>query len=263
MAMRIGGVTGTLVLAMLLPMAANSQWKTRWEYQGPLGPDHWADLDADYAICKSGKQQSPVDIDNPQKADLPALRFESHSRPLKGLTNNGYTIRVNYHDAPGSGDSMWVGAERYQLIQFHFHRPSEETIHGRASAMVAHLMYKGDGGVIGVAVLLNPGRPNSTVQKLWDHMPMTESTVKADYSHEEQEVPGVSIDPGGLLPKTLGYYTYLGSVTAPPCTEGVTWYVLKTSVEISAAQIEAFAKLYPRDVRQAQPLNGRIIKESR
>jgi carbonic anhydrase len=265
MNMRRGGltVTSAFIAAILLPAASNAQWKTRWEYAGPKGPDHWSELDPAYAAC-NGKQQSPVDIENPQKADLPALRFESHRGPLKGLTNNGYTIRVNYHDAPGSGDFMWVGDARYQLIQFHFHRPSEETIHGKVSAMVAHLMYRSsDGKVLGVAVLLNAGKPNATVQKLWDHMPMTESKVLADFSHEEEEVPGAMIDPGGLLPKTLGYYTYMGSVTAPPCTEGVAWYILKTPMQVSGAQIKAFAKLYAHDVRAAQPLNGRIVKESR
>ena len=250
--------------ASLLPATSNAQWRTRWEYTGPKGPDHWTELDPDYAACNVGKEQSPIDISNAQKADLPALRFESQSRPLKGLVNNGHTIRVNYHDAPGNGDSLWVDNERYQLTQFHFHRPSEETIHGKVYAMVAHLMYQsGNGKVVGVAVLLKAGKPNATIQQIWDHMPMTESKVNADFSHEEETVPGVQLNPGGLLPATLGYYTYMGSVSAPPCTEGVPWYVLKTPVDISVVQINAFAKLYPRDVRQVQALNGRVVKESR
>jgi carbonic anhydrase len=250
--------------ASLLPAASSAQWKTPWEYTGPRGAEHWTELDPDYAACNVGKEQSPIDIQNPQKADLPALRFESQSGPLKFLTNNGHTIRVNYHDTPGSGNSMFVGDDRYQLTQLHFHRPSEETIHGKASAMVAHLMYQSNSGkVIGVAVLLKAGKANSTIQQIWDHMPMTESKVRADFSHEEEEIMGAKINPGGLLPETLGYYTYIGSVTAPPCTEGVAWFVLKTHVEISVAQIKAFAKLYPRDARPVQPLNGRLVKESR
>jgi carbonic anhydrase len=198
------------------------------------------------------------------KADLPALRFESKSAPLKGLVNNGYTVRVNYHDAPGTGSLLMVGDERYQLTQFHFHHPSEETIHGRPFDMVAHLMYRSsDGKVAAVAVLLKAGRANATVQQLWDHMPVAESKVLADFSHQEEEVPGVDIDPSGLLPRDLGYYMYMGSVTGPPCTEGVTWYVLRTPVEVSSAQIDAFAKIYPHDVRPLQPLNGRVVKESR
>jgi carbonic anhydrase len=249
---------------ILLPCTSQAQWTTRWEYQGAKGQDHWSELDPTWAVCNVGEAQSPIDIRNVQKAALPALRFESKSGPLKYLVNNGYTIRVNYHDAPGIGNLMLVGNERYQLTQFHFHRPSEEYIHGKPYDMVAHLMYESsDGKVAGVAVLLKAGKLNATIQQIWNHMPMTESKVRADFSHEEDEVAGVNIDPAGLLPKSFGYYTYTGSVTAPPCTEGVTWYVLKTPVEISMAQIQAFANLYPHDVRGVQPLNGRVVKESR
>jgi carbonic anhydrase len=157
-----------------------------------------------------------------------------------------------------------LGDKRYQLTQFHFHRPSEEYIHGKRFDMVVHLMYKsGDGKVVGVAVLLTAGRANATIQQLWEHMPQTESKVLADFSHQEEEITGVTVNPAGLLPHDLGYYMYMGSLTAPPCTEGVTWYVLKTPLDISAKQIEAFARLYPHDVRPLQPLNGRIVKESR
>jgi len=103
-------------------------------------------------------------------------------------------------------------------------------------------------------VLLVAGRANSTMQRVWDHMPIHEG---------QQDVSGVDLDPAGLLPSDLGYYTYEGSVTAPPCTEGVTWFVLRTPVEISAPQIAAFAVLYSNDARPVQPLHGRIVKESR
>ena len=101
--------------------------------------------------------------------------------------------------------------------------------------------------------LLKAGSANATVQRLWDHMPPTPGT--------EHEIAGVEIDPSGLLPRELGYYTYSGSQTAPPCTEGVTWFVLKAPVEVSAAEIEAFARLYPHDARPIQPINGRVVKE--
>jgi len=253
-----------LAAAMLLPAVSLGQWKTPWAYEGPKGFEHWSELDPDYAICNAGKEQSPIDIRHTQKAQLPALRFESKSSPLKGLVNNGYTIRVNYHDAPGSGNALIIEDVRYQLTQLHFHRPSEEYIHGRRYDMVTHLMYQSsDGKVVGVAALLKAGRENSTVHEIWAHMPMIESKVRPDFSHEELKIPGVEINPAGLLPENLAYYTYMGSVTAPPCTEGVRWYVLKTPVHISPAQIRAFAKLYPHDVRPAQPLNGRIVTESR
>lgn len=149
------------------------------------------------AGCRGGggQEQSPIDILSTEKAPLPAPRFDSKSGPLKYLVNNGHTIRVNYHDAPGTGSQLIVGEKRYQLTQFHFHRPSEEHVHGKSFDMVAHLMYQSaDGTVVGVV-----------------------------------------INPGGLLPHNLAYYTYMGSVTAPPCTEGVRWYVLKTPVKVRLA----------------------------
>jgi carbonic anhydrase len=245
-----------MLLALLLtPAGLRAQWKTPWSYEGATGAAHWGDLDPAYAACKTGKEQSPIDIRNAGKADLSALKFEYIGSPLKYLIDNGYTIRVNYHDAPGSGSFLIAGGKRYHLTQFHFHRPSEEYIHGKPYDMVVHLMHESsDGKVTGVAVLLKTGGANATIRKIWDHMPMTKGN--------EEEIAGVEIDPAGLLPRDLGYYTYMGSVTAPPCTEGVTWFVLKTPVDISAEQISAFAKLYPHDVRPLQPLNGRVVKQT-
>ncbi len=252
-----------IVLTVVVPTNSQAQWKTPWEYEGAKGADHWSDLDPDYALCNAGKQQSPIDIQSAEKTDLPFLHFDSKNGPLKYLVNNGHTIRVNYHDAAGTGNFLLVGDKRYQLTQFHFHRPSEEYIHGKPYDMVIHLMYQAsDGKVAGVAVLLQSGEANPTIQQIWDHMPKTESKVLADFSHEEHEVAGVNINPANLLPRDTAYYMYMGSVTAPPCTEGVTWFVLKTPVDVSAQQISAFAKLYPHDARPIQPLNGRVVKES-
>jgi carbonic anhydrase len=252
-----------VVSVVLVSTSSQAQWKTGWQYEGPRGAEHWSELDPDYAPCNLGTEQSPIDIENAVKAELPALRFESKSGPLQYLVNNGYTIRVNYHDAAGTGNLLIVGDKTYQLTQFHFHHPSEEYIHGKAYDMVVHLMYQSkDGKVVGVAVVLKAGRANPTIQQIWEHMPKTESRVLADFSHQEEEVFGVEINPAGLLPHDVGYYTYMGSVTAPPCTEGVTWFVLKTPLDISTEQINAFARLYPHDVRPIQPLNGRVVKES-
>ncbi len=241
--------------AALAPSGPQAQWKTPWSYEGATGPEHWGDLDVQYATCKIGKEQSPIDIQNVEKTELPAIKFEYQTGPLKYLINNGHTIRVNYHDAPGSGNVLVVGGKRYQLTQFHFHRPSEEYIHGKQYDMVLHLVHEaGDGEVAAVAVLLKVGTANATIQQLWEHMPTTEG--------KEEEIAGVEINPAGLLPRDTSYYTYIGSLTAPPCTERVAWYVLKTPVEVSAEQISAFAKLYPHNVRPPQPLNGRVVKES-
>jgi carbonic anhydrase len=229
-----------------------SPWKTPWDYQGARGNAHWSELDPAYAAC-NGKEQSPIDIRNPEKAALPALRFDYHPGPIQYVVNNGHTIRVNYY-APGSGDFLVFDDMRYQLTQFHFHRPSEEQVNGKAYDMVLHLMHeRSDGKVAGVAVFLKRGEGNAAVQELWDQMPTAEG----------QNSVALQLNPLDLLPSdTAAYYMYEGSVTAPPCTEGVTWFVLKKPITVSAAQISAFAKLYPDDVRPPQPLNGRIVKES-
>lgn len=228
-----------------------SPWKTPWTYEGAA---HWSDLDPEYAACNMGKEQSPIDIRNPKKTSLPALQFESTPVSLKYVINNRHTIRVDYH--PGNGNFLLVAGKRYELTQFHFHRPSEEYIRGKPYEMEVHLMYKAnDGKVAGVTVFVKPGGANTTIQTVWDHMPKTEG---------QKEVNGVEINPRSLLPRdTAAYYVYMGSLTAPPCTEGITWFVLKASIEMSAEQIEAFAKLYPNDARPLQPLNGRVVKESR
>jgi len=243
-----------LVVTAALPSAGpRAQWKTPWSYEGASGPEHWGDLDPDYTACKVGKEQSPIDIRNTKKVELPAIRFEYKSGPLK-IINNGYTaVRVNY--APGNGNSLFVGDQRYELRQFHFHHPSEESIHGKPYDMVAHLMHESsDGKVAGVAVLLKAGGANGVVQQLWEHMPETPG--------KEELIAGEEVNPTGLLPRDTSYYTYTGSLTAPPCTEGVTWFVLRTPMNISAGQVSKFAALYPRDVRPVQPLNGRIVKQS-
>jgi carbonic anhydrase len=261
--MRNRWMTPLLVITLALPAetaAAQTSappaggWRTPWSYdEGAKGPAHWGKLDSEYAACGAGRAQSPVDIASATKAALPALRFAYKNGPVK-IINNGYTaVRVNY--PPGNGNFLYVGDTRYELTQFHFHHPSEEYLYGKPSAMAAHFMHvSSDGKVLGVAVMLNAGAANPVVQRLWDHMPPAAGA--------EHEIAGLEADPGALLPHELGYFTYSGSQTAPPCTEGVTWIVLKAPMEVSAAQIEKFAKLYPHDVRPVQPLNGRVIKES-
>jgi carbonic anhydrase len=161
---------------------------------------------------------------------------------------------VNYHDRPGSGSFLVVGSQRYQLTQFHFHRPSEERVQGKLYDMVLHLMHQGsDGAIVGVAVFLKAGRANPIIGQLWQHMPNSEG---------QEAVSGVTLNPAGMLPQNAAYYSYKGSQTAPPCSEGVTWLVLKTPVEISPGQIKSFASIYPHDVRPLQPLNGRVVLES-
>lgn len=228
-----------------------SPWRTPWTYEQA---DHWSELDPLYAACNTGMAQSPIDIRHTQKEELPALRIEFENAPLRYVTNNGHTIRVNFPNVRESGNLLIAGRERYQLTQFHFHHPSEEQIDGKAYPMEVHFMYRaGDGAVAGVAVFIEEGVANGTIEKLWQHMSRVEG---------QTAVTGVAIDPVDLVPQSLAYYRYTGSETAPPCSEPVTWFVLKAPVEASHAQIKAFAALYPHNVRPVQPLNGRVVSES-
>lgn len=265
--MRAGSMRVVLLIvaAGVAPMGSRAQtsdyshyvspWKTAWDYRGPRGAAHWSSLDPAYALCNVGREQSPIDIRNPRRADLPPLRFEYRRESARYVINNRYTLRVNYHDAPGTGSFLMIGMKRYQVVQFHFHHPGEEAVDGRRYPMVLHVMHRSvDGETVGVAVFLRAGRANPTVQQILAHGPAAEGQLA---------VPGLMVDPTSMLPHDRSYYTYMGSVSAPPCTEGVRWIVLKTPVEVSAAQIAAFARLFPDDARPLQPLDGRIVEESR
>jgi carbonic anhydrase len=239
-----------LVVAVTAMPAQDTGHDHAWSYEGENGPAHWGDLEPAFSACKVGKEQSPIDIRNATEAKLPAIHFEYKNSSLK-IINNGHTIQVNYD--PGS--FITVGDKKYQLIQFHFHRPSEERIHGRSYEMVAHLVHADSSGKLAVVgVLLEKGTANDTVNEVWAHMPKTEG--------KQQEFPGVQVNAAGLLPEKTAYYTYAGSLTTPPCSEGVTWLVLKSPTQISAEQIETFAKIYPMNSRPIQPLNGRVVKDS-
>jgi carbonic anhydrase len=223
-----------------------------WTYTGAEGPDHWAGLEQDFAACGTGRHQSPIDIRAPKAADLPPLQFAYSPTPLQ-IINNGHTIQVNY--APGS--SITVNGTRYELKQFHFHHPSEEKINGKGSAMVAHLVHAAaDGRVAVVAVLLDAGSAaNPLLANVWQHLPAKEGP--------EQKHNDVQVNVTGLLPADRGYYTFPGSLTTPPCTENVTWFVLKTPEAISQGQADAFGKIFPNNARPTQPLNDREVLASK
>ena len=224
-----------------------------WSYSGETGPTHWGALESDYAACGKGKAQSPIDISSSHttRQALPELKFDYHTNALH-LVNNGHSVQVDIQ--PGS--TLTVGKDHYALVQFHFHHPSEEEIDGKRFDMVAHLVHRDAAGHLAVvAVPLQTGEANSLVTVLWRNLPHGEG-------HEV--VPkGVAINVAGLLPASRGYYTYTGSLTTPPCTEGVRWIVLKTPVTISPHELAIFAHLYPNDARPVQPLNGRVVLASK
>ena len=201
-----------------------------WDYGDAHGPSHWGDLESDFVTCKTGHHQSPIDIRNPETANLPALHFDYKPSALH-IIDNGHTIMINYE--PGS--SISVGGKQYTLKQFHFHRPSEEKINGKSFEMTLHLVHAdAEGKLAVVAVLLQEGGDNSLVRELWKDTPKEKD--------KEELFDQVQIDVSQLVPSDHGYYTFSGSLTTPPCSEDVTWFVLKHPMTISAAEIQQFSK---------------------
>jgi len=222
-----------------------------WSYGGHTGPGYWAELEHDFAACKQGHAQSQIDIRGAKAADLPPIVFDYKPSPLR-VVDNGHTIQVNY--APGS--SISVGGARYELVQFHFHRPSEEKVQGKSHAMVAHLVHKSaEGKLAVVAVLLDKGGASvPAIETVWAHVPKEK---------EKEAAPDVTVDAATLLPSAKGYYAFQGSLTTPPCSEEVRWLVLKQPVKIADREIAAFSKLYSMNARPTQPLNGRLVEATR
>lgn len=240
--------TLAFVLLTLTPTAFAAD--AHWSYQGEHGPSHWAKLDPHFTECGIGHAQSPININKAvKKSDLPDLTFQYNDVPLR-IVNNGHTIQVN----EDGGGSLTIGDHVYKLAQFHFHTPSEERVNGKPYDLVAHLVHKDEAGKLAViAVLFKSGHRNAALANVLDNMPIAASP--------EHTVAGTNINAASLLPAQHGYYHFMGSLTTPPCSEGVSWYVLKTPVEASAAQLKQLRTLYNHNNRPVQPLNGREVVE--
>jgi carbonic anhydrase len=240
-----------LVLFSAFAATGSQQEPPHWSYAGKDGPKAWGKLDSTYSGCSIGHMQSPINITAAKKADLPTLQFDYNAVPLN-IIDNGHSIQVNY----AAGSTLTVGDKVYALKQFHFHHPSEEHIDGHAYDMVAHLVHADSSGHLAVAaILMQKGASNPFIDTVWANIPREKEKAV--------DVPSVSLNVKDLLPSEHGYYEFAGSLTTPPCSEGVTWFVLKRPVDLSAAQLAEFAKLYPRDARPIQPLNGREILETK
>jgi carbonic anhydrase len=220
-----------------------------WSYKGEGGPQAWGGLRPEFGLCGSGKRQSPIDIRDGIAVDLEPVQFDYRASSFR-VIDNGHTVQVNV----GAGNAITLNGRRWELVQFHFHRPSEERIEGRQFDMVAHLVHKDpDGKLAVVAVLLERGSAQPIVQQVWNNLPLEKG--------EEQAASSV-MDLAHLLPPDRRYYTYMGSLTTPPCSEGVTWIVMRQPVQLSQQQIDIFARLYPMNARPVQQASGRLIKQS-
>jgi carbonic anhydrase len=239
-----------LFVLIILTGLASAQTPARWNYYGKTGPLGWGNLDPAYKLCADGKEQSPIDIRGAKlNKALKPIEFHYMSASVE-LENTGNTVEVKVK--PGS--YILLDGVRYDLQQFHFHHPAEEAVNGKLTDMGAHLVHKSaDGKLAVLAVRLSEiqGDPNATLAALWQHLPMEAGKTEKD--------PDM-INPGGLLPGDRGYWTFMGSLTTPPCTEGVRWYVFEQTVSISRAQLRAFEALYKINSRPLQDRNGRKIE---
>ncbi|MBI3523092.1 MAG: carbonic anhydrase family protein, partial [Betaproteobacteria bacterium] len=221
-----------------------------WSYAGEGGPANWAKLRPDYATCGSGQRQSPIDIRDGIRVDLEPIKFDYKPTQFR-IVDNGHTVQVNV----GAGSTISVMGRQFELVQLHFHRPAEERINGKAYDMVVHLVHKDlDNHLAVIAVLLESGSENPVIQTFWNNLPLEVG---------QDVVPSVAVNLNGLLPENRNYWTYMGSLTTPPCTEDVLWMVLKQPVQVSPEQIAIFSRLYRNNARPIQPGNNRLIKESR
>lgn len=216
-----------------------------WSYEGEAGPENWGNLSPDFKLCGTGKAQTPIDIPSSAVVNPADIKF-NYQPSAVNILNNGHTIQVNYD--PNS--SIEVGGKTYNLKQFHFHTPSEHTRDGTHTDLEMHLVHQAaDGQLAVVGVMIKKGAENAAFKPVFDNLPAQEQEAKA--------VPGAMVNSADLLPSTRTYYRYEGSLTTPPCSEGVQWLVMNTPIELSDAQVGAFQAIFKMDARPIQPLNGR------
>ena len=221
----------------------------KWGYEAENGPAVWGRLSPEYLLCSEGTHQSPIDIANPIRANLSGITI-NYQPAILTIRNNGHTIEVTYP----KGSWLEVDGDRFQLLQFHFHAPSEHAVAGNSFDMEMHLVHTSDDGTLAVVgALIRRGRENTAFNPIWAHLPTVSGQAKS--------VESVTFNADELLPSARHTYRYEGSLTTPPCSEGVKWFVLKSPIEMSEAQIAAFKAIIDNNNRPVQPLNGRELLE--
>ena len=227
-----------------------------WAYGAEHGPEEWGSLCPEFSTCGTGRSQSPIDISGAAKAALPALATAYlpaelrivHHEHQADVVNNGHTVQVNY---PG-GSTLSVDGQTFSLLQYHFHSPSEHTLDGKHFPMEMHLVHKSaDGKLAVIGAFVAEGAANAAFEPVWANLPK-EKGVEVHLEH-------VEVDVDALLPEDRTTFRYDGSLTTPPCSEGVKWFVLANPVALSSKQIAAFRAVVQDNNRPTQPLNGRKI----
>ncbi|ELJ5853004.1 TPA: carbonic anhydrase family protein [Enterobacter kobei] len=243
-------ITGKAAL-IALSMISTSAFASHWSYEGEGSPEHWGELDEAYKTCQNGMNQSPINIESTANAHFSPLKTHYSDGPMT-LTNNGHTIQAS--EKADTRDTITLDNQAWTLQQFHFHAPSENTVHGKKYAMEMHLVHKNNAGELTVvAVMFDKGAANPELDKLWSVMPQQAEqniSIKQDLNLNK------------LLPVNKTYWRFSGSLTTPPCSEGVTWIVLKHPLTLSAEQLEKFTHTMHHDNnRPVQALHGRLVVE--
>ncbi len=213
-----------------------------WGYEGNHGPEHWGEFASE---CASGKNQSPINIRSATQAELAKLQLDYKGKVVT-LTNNGHTLQTSLEGA----NSLLVDGKQFTLKQFHFHTPSENHVDGKSYPLEAHYVHSDEQGNLAVvAVFFEQGDANPALARLLENVPEKDNnvTIRAPF------------DASALIPTDKDYYRFNGSLTTPPCSEGVRWLVIQEPQTISAGQIEKFAKAMGANNRPVQPLNARMI----
>jgi carbonic anhydrase len=237
----------TLLAGAALAAGSGAMAQAHWAYEGEAGPENWGKLDPKYVMCGIGRNQSPIDLSRFVEAELPPLKMQ-YKTSASEIVNNGHTLQVNY--TPGS--TLMVDGREFELKQFHFHAPSENTLNGKHFPLEGHLVHADkDGNLAVVAVMFSEGKENPLLAKLWQNIPAKKG--------EQNPLPA-GLNVKALLPTLHSHYAFNGSLTTPPCSEGVRWLVIKQPATASKAQVERFSGTIGEDNnRPVQPLNARAV----
>ena len=246
------GLFGLATASAACPLCPDAHADTapHWSYEGHAAPAKWGELSPDFKTCSLGVEQTPIDLRSGIRARSGTVDIRYPKIPLT-ILNNGHTIQVN----TPPGGRLAINGTDYDLVQFHFHHPSEHLLAGKVLAMELHFVHKAANGALAVVgVFIQPGMANKALGPIWAAMPAKETPA--------QGVSGMVVDPAGLLPKERGYFRYMGSLTTPPCSEGLTWTVFRSPIQASPEQIRQFGALFANNARPIQPINRRFLLES-
>ena len=237
-----------IAVSLVIPsMSVAEKKEVEWEYGGAANPTRWGELSSEFESCEIGRNQSPINVNFESEDKEGQIEFDYQSSAAE-VIDNGHTIEVGFEP----GNSVNINGKTYELLQFHFHTPSEHQLEDESSAMELHLVHQDEAGKLAVVgVMMDAGDENSVIASLWDAIP---TGNKAEQANQ------ITLNPTELLPDNKTFVNYSGSLTTPPCSEQVSWNLLLEPIELSAEQVKTFGSIYSYNARPIQDTNGRMLK---